>query len=73
MPLRYPWNYKHRHALLNLIRGSNHAECGMNYQDGHVYLTIKDKEKAGKAIYLVLEHIQTRQIYETTVQIQESP
>lgn len=45
----------------------------MDYADDHVYLTIKDKEKAGKAIYLILEHIQTRQIYETTVQIQESP
>lgn len=72
-PLRYPWDYKHRHAFLNLIRGSSHAEYGMDYADDHVYLTIKDKEKAGKAIYLILEHIQTRQIYETTVQIQESP
>ncbi len=70
--LRYPWDYKHRHILLHLVRGSSHANFGMDYQNEHVYLIIKDETKSGKALHLILLNWQTGQIAETTIPVQES-
>lgn len=70
--LRYPWDYKHRHILLHLVRGSFHVNFGMDYQNERGYLIIKDETRSGKTLHLILLHMQTRQIFETTIPIPKS-
>lgn len=70
--LRYPWDYKHRHAMLHFLLGSNHADFGMDYQDGHVYLIIDDEAEDGLSLHLYLENVKSRKIHSVTVPINES-